>query len=154
MSLEKESRLKINHSEGRERSLESKDKQTEELEKKMGARERVEKMSHEVKSTQKQMQNIVTNMQQVMGAVAAIRKQLQLDEADTNIPSVHQDQKTVQLLQKKLANLNDRLQDLRLVLLQEEKEQIREAKSFLSEEELQTAALKRVEDILGNLGIA
>lgn len=154
MFFEKESRLKINRKEDQESGVESsKERQIDDLEKKMGARERVEQVTHEVKHTQKQMQNIMLNMQQVVRAVATIRKQLQLDETDANIPSLTHDQKVTESLQKKLFSLKSQLDSLRLVLLKEEKEQLRKENPHLSEKELEHVAQSTVEDILKRLNV-
>ena len=74
MSFESENELRRNRSEGREIGVEAnKEKQAEEMEKKMGAKERAEKTVREVRTTQQQAQRVMGSMQQVVKAVAAIR---------------------------------------------------------------------------------
>ena len=151
---ENELRRRAKTAEGRELGVEnSKESREQEELKKMAARERAEKTSREVKHTQKQMQNIMANMQQVIKAVQAIRQQLDLTEPDENIPSVARDQKNLQILQSKLADLTGQLADLRLALFQEELKEVEKDGGGWSEEEKQAEAKKRVEEILKKLGL-
>lgn len=141
-----------NYAEGAELSAESKEKGQEEAEKKMAARERVEVVSKEVKSTKQQIQNIMGNMQTVVKAVAAIRAQLQLAQND-NIPSVKQDQKTLEALKKKLAGLRGELKDLRGALLVEERKSAQEQNPDWSAEQIDATANKQVEGLWAELGL-
>lgn len=150
-----ELRRRSNVAEGREVSVESSKEGQENQElKKMGAMERVEKTSREVKSAQKQMQNIMANMQTVVKAVQAIRQQLELTEPDENIPSVARDQKNLQALQKKLANLTGQLGDLKQVLLKEEYNEVKKEHSNWSEDQIKQESEKRVSVILEKLGLS
>jgi hypothetical protein len=154
MSFEKESEnlARRNRSESTESGFESKEKQDEALEKKLGAKERMEQVTHEVKTTKQQMQNIVMNMQQVVSAVAAIRAQLNL-KSDTNIPSTEQDQRALEILQKKLQSLSGQLEDLKNALLVEEKRKITEENPGLSQAEVQSRAEDQVSAVLKQLGV-
>jgi len=152
---EEELRKRANAAEGREIGVESNKEGQENQElKKMGAMERAEKTSREVKSTQKQMQNIMANMQQVVKAVQSIRQQLDLTEPDENIPSVARDQKNLQALQKKLANLTGQLGDLKQALLQEEYNDIKIEHSDWSEDQIKQESEKRVSNILEKMGLS
>jgi phenylalanyl-tRNA synthetase alpha subunit len=154
MSFEKESenRLRRNRVEGQELNVESKEKQDEELEKKLGAKERMEQVTHEVKNTKQQMQNIMMNMQQVVKAVAAIRAQLNLNN-EADIPSAKQDQKELELLQKKLQNFKNQLDDLRPVLVEEERVRLAVQYPDLKDHELLDQAEKNVTIMFQKLNI-
>ncbi len=121
MSFEAENERRRNLTEGREIGVEAnKEKQAEEMEKKMGAKERAEKTVREVRSAQQQAQRVMGSMQQVVKAVAAIRAQLQLTTKEgDDIPSVAQDQKVLDQLQKKMFDLKSQLGDLKTALTQE-----------------------------------
>ena len=153
--LENESEVRRkNLAEGREIGAESKEKKEEEAEKRMGAMERAEKVSHEVKSTKKQMQNIVANMQQVVKAVQAIRVQLGLGtNGSQSIPSVQQDQKALEDLKKKLSKLTGQLSDLRTALVHEEGEEMRKAHGDCGEEQINAEAERLAEELLKKLGL-
>ena len=152
---EEELRRRANAAEGREIGVESNKEGQENQElKKMGAMERVEKTSRELKSTQKQMQNIMANIQQVVKAVQSIRQQLDLTEPDENIPSVARDQKNLQALQKKLVNLTGQLGDLKQALLQEEYSDVKKEHGDWSEDQIKHESEKRVSQILEKLGLS
>ena len=122
MSFEQQSeaRLRHNQAEGRERGVENSTEQADEqLEKKLGARERAEQLRRETKTTQQQQQNIMANMTSVVAAVAAIRKQLGLGQSGGSIPSVAQDERSLAAIKKKLAGLRGQLSDLQMALLAE-----------------------------------
>lgn len=136
-----------------ERAEKSQEAQEEDQEaKKMAARERVEVVSREVKTTKQQIQNIVGNMQMVLKAVAAIRAQLQAP-AGGSIPSVEQDKKRLDGLQKKLDGLFGEIGDLKKALLVEERKAVGEEHKGWSAEEIQQEAEKRVGEILRKVGI-
>ena len=139
-----------NVSEGREARMENKEKQPDEQEKKAAARERAEVVSKEVQSTQKQMQNIMANMQQVVKTVQAIRAQLQLSGSGA-IPSVQRDEKNIEILKKKLANLRGELGDLRVALIIELKKDIADNNKNLSDSELDLEAEKQADLIFSEL---
>lgn len=151
---ENELRRRGNAAEGRELGMEKgKEAQENEELKKMAAMERAEKTSREVKSTQKQMQNIMANMQAVVKAVQAIRQQLDITEPDENIPSVARDQQSLKALQKKIASLTGQLEDLRMALFQEEYKEVKQAHGDWPEVQLQQETGKRVVNILQKLGL-
>lgn len=152
--LDSAHRRRINTAEGRDLRVETakEDKEKEEL-KKAAARERAEKTSREIKSAQKQMQNIMANMQQVIKAVQAIRQQLDLTEPDENIPSVARDRRVLDQLQKKLASLSGQLKDLRTALFQEELNEVRQKHGDWLEERLKQEAERLVGARLKKLGL-
>ncbi|EKD43013.1 MAG: hypothetical protein ACD_72C00504G0002 [uncultured bacterium] len=139
-----------NAAEGREVQMENKEKQPDEQEKKAAARERAEVVSKEVRSAKKQMQNIMANMQQVVKTVQAIRAQLQLSDSGA-IPSVQRDEKNIEILKKKLANLRGELGDLRVALIIELKKEIVEKDKNLSESEVDSEAEKLANLIFAEL---
>ncbi|MBU0545706.1 hypothetical protein KKA13_00420 [Patescibacteria group bacterium] len=140
--------------ESRDIGVEARQEKEKEMEKKLGARERVEKVSYEVKSAKKQMQNIIVNMQQVVKAVHAIRVQLGLATGGSQtIPSVEKDKKTLEDLKKKLAKLNGQLSDLRVALVQEEIEEVRKEHSDWNEEQIQVEAEKLADAMIQELGL-
>ena len=152
---ENELRRRANSAESRDVGVEG-NKESEENEelKKMAAMEKVEKTSREVKTTKKQMQNLMANMQQVVKAVQAIRQQLDLVDPDGSIPSVAQDQQSLQLLQKKLAGLTGQMADLRIALFQEEYKEVQKMYRDWTEEQLKQETEKRVVKILEKLGLS
>ncbi len=140
-----------NRTEGQEIAAEAKEKSKDDaLEKAMGARERAEVVSQEVQNTQKQMQNITMNMQQVVKAVSALRAQLALAD-DGKIPSVGQDQKVLSKLQQKMVDLKGQLKDLSQALLIEEKKKIAEENPGMSGEQINAEAEKRATSLLALL---
>ncbi len=141
-----------NASESRELRMENKEKQPDEQEKKAAARERAEVVGKEMKSAQKQMQNIMANMQQVVKSVQVIRAQLQLSD-DGAIPSVQRDQKNIEALKKKLANLRGELGDLRFALIIELKKDIQKNNAGLDDADIQKEAEFQADDLLKRLGL-
>ncbi len=142
-----------NASESRETQVENKEKQPDEQEKKAAARERAEVVSKEVKSTKQQMQNIMANMQQVVKTVQAIRTQLQLS-SNGAIPSVQRDEKNIEMLKKRLANLRGELGDLRVALIIELKKENTQNNKNMSEQELDLVAEKQADKILSELNLS
>jgi len=135
-------------SENQELSSEAKEKQVEEMEKKLAARERAEKVGQEMKTTKKTMQNIMANIQQVLQAVRLIRQQLGLDTSSDDVPSVKRDQQTFEKLKQKLAGLMSQMTDLKLALKNEEITRLRQINSNMSEEELERQAEEAVRNIM------
>ncbi len=149
---QQEEQYRRQHAEGREANYEAKETQDEELEKKMAARERVEKVAQEVKSTKQRMQNIMVNIQQVIAAVRAIRTQLGLDQ-ENEVPVIKKDKKTLEELKNKLTNLLGQVADLKLALENEEVARLRQINPNMSEKQLETEAKKGVAKILNDLGV-
>ena len=149
---QQEEQYRRRHTESRELSIEAKEKE-EELEKKMAAKERAEKVGQEMKSTKKTMQNITANIKQVLLAVRAIRQQLGLDTTSDDVPSVKRDQKTLEQLKQKLAGLMSQMTDLKLALKSEEITRLRQMNADMSEEEMKSMADEAVKNILEKLGV-
>lgn len=153
MSFEQnqENRFGRNRTEGAEIAAESKEKSKDDaLEKAMGARERAEVVSQEVQNTQKQMQNITMNMQQVVKAVSALRAQLALAD-DGAIPSVGHDKQVLDRLQKKMVDLKGQLGDLKKALIIEEQKKIGAENPDMEESQVVEAATKRAASLLSVL---
>ncbi len=143
---------KHNTAEGRELKMENKEKAPDDQEKKAAARERAEVVSKEVKSTQKQMQNIMANMQQVVKTVQVIRAQLQLS-SDGSIPSVQRDEKNIEILKNKLANLRGELGDLRSALVVELKKELIKNNKNLVDQDAKSEAENQADQVLSELGL-
>ena len=138
--------------ESREASFESKESKEGKEDKEMGAKERMEQTVVEVKNTKQRMKNIMVNMQQVLAAVRQIRQQLGLT-GDGDVPAVQTDQKTLDELKKKLAGLEDQMDDLKLALKNEETSQVKQANPNIGQEELESVVEKRVKEVLVQLGV-
>lgn len=105
MSYESEQEL-------RKRSVETREAQVEQRESKEGevdpelqrasAMERVDYLNKEIKSSKKQMQNILLHMQQVTTAIRQLRTQLQLAEDSDDPASVKQDKEKIDQLKKRI----------------------------------------------------
>ncbi len=150
MSFEQipENRFGRNRTERQESTAETKEKSKDDaLEKAMGARERAEVVSQEVQNTQKQMQNITMNMQQVVKAVSALRAQLALAD-DGVIPSVGQDKQVLERLQKKMVDLKGQLGDLKKALIIEEQKKITAENPDMTELQITEEARKRAGSLL------
>jgi hypothetical protein len=152
-SEKNQNRFRRNSVEGAEIGAEAKEKQIEEAEKKMGAKERAETISKEVKTTKNQIQNIVANMTQVIKAVAAIRAQLGLGVKGGAIPSVQKDEKILESLKKKLDGLFGEIEGLKKALVAEEEKAVREEHPDWKPEFIIEEAKKRVGEILKKLDI-
>ena len=132
----------------------NKEKQAEEMEKKMGAKERAEKVTKEVRTTQQQAQRVMGSMQQVVKAVAVIRAQLKLTTKDgDDIPSVAQDQKVLEQLQKKMFDLKSQLGDLRVALTQENVRDLEREHPEWNAEQVRQAAEAMTEEWVRRLGL-
>jgi hypothetical protein len=138
--------------EGAELGFENKGAKEAEAEKKMGAKERMETVSKEVKTTKNQIQNIVANMQQVIRAVALIRAELEL-AGDSDIPAVKEDEHQLDELKKKLAGLNSEVDDLKIALLQEEQKAVKEEYSDWNEEAVLVEAQRRTARVIKKLEV-
>ncbi len=156
MSFESDNEMRRNAAERREAGVEAnKEKQAEEMEKKMGAKERAEKVTREVRTTQQQAQRVMGSMQQVVKAVAAIRAQLKLTTkpGDDSIPSVEQDKKVLEQLQKKMFDLKSQLGDLRTVLTQENARDVEKEHPGWDAAQVQQAAEALTEEWVKRLGL-
>ncbi len=139
-------------SEFRESGFENKESKEKEEDKKMEAKEKMELTIGEVKNTKSRMKNIMVNMQQVLQAVRQIRQQLNLNNNDDDIPAVKSDQKTLDELKLKLADLMTQVSDLKLALRQEEIFRLRQIDPNMSNEELKKRADEAMEIMLMELG--
>jgi len=137
--------------ERREASYESKEtRETEDSEelKAAAALERADYLVGEVKSTKKQMQNIVIHMQQVLAAIRDLRAQLQLQHKDDQGQLLEGDQKRVTVLQQKIQEYRDELLKMKDELVSGFVEQLKNSGSTISETAMRAEAQKMVEDML------
>jgi len=138
--------------EGRESSAElreSKEGEPDEELKKAAAMERADFVIKEVKTSQKQMQNIARHMQEVEQTIRQLRQQLQLAQSNTDPISVVQDKKRIEELKKKISEYVNELENMREDLILEQIEDLRNGSDgALSEEELRKKAMDMIEDMI------
>ena len=148
MSLEKESRYQ-RHLENRENTSEQREGQEDAELKKAAARERVDVLWHEVKSSRQQMQNIVLHIQQVMQLVKELRQQLGLKEQTKEVASVVEDQKRFGELRQKISGYLEEVEKMKGDLIQEQMAELKNGVGVgLSTAELEGKATALVEDML------
>jgi len=82
--------------------------------------ERADFLVKEVKTNQKQMQNILLNIQQVLSLIQQLRAQLQLADDSNEPASVQQDKKRLAELKKKIADYSIELENMREDLTREQ----------------------------------
>ncbi|MEK7644147.1 MAG: hypothetical protein AAB390_02485 [Patescibacteria group bacterium] len=135
--------------ESRETKENGKDKELEAA----AAMERADFLIKEVKSSKKQMQNIVAHMQMVVAAIRQLRAQLQLVQTDDdeNNPSLAKDKKRIDDLKKRIHEYSDEVERMREDLIREQVELLRAAEPKLTKEELNDRAVKMVEDLIGEI---
>ncbi len=135
--------------ESREFGHEQKDKQEEGIGE-AAALERADFLLKEVKTSKKQLQNIVLHMQQVAQAIQQLRQQLQLVQAQDDPASIKQDKKQIEELKKKIAIYADELEKMRGDLVREQMEELSrgEQSSVYSTGELQHKAEEMVAKLL------
>jgi len=109
MSIETEKRINLSERERNYESRESKEGEVDAELKKASAMEKADYLVKEVKSSKKQMQNIVMHMQQVTQAIRQLRAQLQLVQDDDDPASIKQDKKKVEELKLKIKGYGDEL---------------------------------------------
>lgn len=152
MSIESEKSLESARE--KERNYESKESKEAETDKELqaaAALERADFLVGEVKSSKKQMQNIVVHMQQVLAALKALRDQLQISaSADDN--SIVQDKKRVEDLKKKILEYKDELLKMKDELIAAQMEDLQKAHTTLSDVELRDRAEGLVGELLKQIG--
>ncbi|MFH1947345.1 MAG: hypothetical protein ABIJ23_04285 [Candidatus Magasanikbacteria bacterium] len=148
MSLETE---KHNLTE-REKNYESRESKEGEVNaelKKATAMEKADYLVKEVKSSKKQMQNIVVHMQQVTQAIRQLRAQLQLAQDDNDPTSIQQDKKKVEELKLKIKDYVGEVEKMREDLIREEMEELKKGIGVgISEEDLRVKAEESVEKMI------
>ncbi len=130
-------------------SRESKEGEVDAELKKATAMEKADYLVKEVKSSKKQMQNIVMHMQQVTQAIRQLRTQLQLVQDDDDPTSVRQDKKKVEELKLKIKSYGDELEKMREDLIREEMVELEKGIGVgISGDELRKRAEESVEKMI------
>lgn len=149
------------HESHRRRSLEQRELSQEERETKEGesdaelkraaALERADYLNKEIKTSQKQMQNIMLHIQQVTAAIRALREQLQLVGSGDD-PSVARDREKVIVLKQKIVAYQDEIFFMRHDLIREQMEELKNGIGVgMSTDELQRKAEEMVNRMLETL---
>lgn len=106
-----------------ERAVESREKKEAEIDEELktaAARERADYLVREVKSSQRQIRNIILHMREVLVALGQLRAQLQLSAQSTNTASIRQDKKRVEKLKKKIQMYKEELLKMKDDLIAEQ----------------------------------
>lgn len=152
MSIESEKSRELSRE--RERNYESKESKEAETDKELqaaAALERADFLVGEVKSSKKQMQNIVVHMQQVLAALKALREQLQISTS-TEDNSIVQDKKRVDELKKKIADYKDELLKMKDELVVAQMQDLQKLDANMSDVALRERAEKLVNEIMQETG--
>lgn len=114
------------------------------------AMERADLLIREVKSSKKQMQNIVIHMQEVMNAIRQLRAQLQLAQTDDDAknPSVAKDKERIDELKERISKYSDEVLKMKDELIRDQTEILREGDPTMTSETVRQKATQVVEDIL------
>jgi hypothetical protein len=116
---------------------------------KAAAMERAEQFSKEIKSSKKQMQNILLHMNQVTLAIRQLRQQLQLAQDDDDPTSVAQDKEKVAELKKKISYFQDEMINMRHDLIREQVEELKGGfGKGMAEDILEEKATKMVDTMI------
>ncbi len=155
MSFEKERERELRRRslEAREVGVEQKESKEAEVDpelKKAAAMERADYLTKEIKSSQKQMQNILLHIQQVTAAIKKIRQQLQLVE-DGEDASVARDKTKVAELKKQIAEYREEIIKMREDLVREQIAELKNQGVVLSHEELQQKAEQMVDNLINDV---
>lgn len=137
--------------EARERGVESEKTKEGEVDaelKQAALMERADFLLKEVKTSQKQMQNILLNIQQVLNLIRQLREQLRLAGNPNEPSSVIQDRQKVEELKKKIAGYSIELEKMRGDLAREQMEELRKLNNNLSDTELKKKAEEMVEEMI------
>lgn len=111
--------------------------------------ERADFLVKEVKTNQKQMQNILLNIQQVLNLIQQLRAQLQLADDSNEPSSVQQDKKKIAELKKKIADYSVELENMREDLTREQSAELKRGiGAGLSESELNEKAAAMVAEMI------
>lgn len=152
MSFETEQSNIRRSREGRESNAEQRENKEGEVNKELqaaAAMERADVMIREVKSSKKQMQNIVRHIQEVQTAIRNLRAQLQLVQNDEDDASVVQDKKKIEDLRLKIKGYVEELEKMRGDLVREQMEELQNGIGVgMTTEQLQKKAEGMVEELI------
>lgn len=133
------------HREPKAESRESKeDSQFDRELKAAAAMERADFLSREVKTNQKQVQNIMIHLQQVLAAIKTLRAQLDLPISD-EASSVEEDTRRVMNLKKMISEYCAELESLRPELIREQTELLITQNPSLLPSQAEAIALEKIE---------
>lgn len=130
----------------RERNKEIKEADIDAETKIGAAKERADFLIREVKSSKKQMQNILFHMQQVTNAIRDLRAELQLATNQEDPASVRHDQARIDVLREKIKEYSSELMAMKEDLIREEMNSLEEQGFAGSLEERRA----RAEEIVGD----
>lgn len=136
--------------ESREYTHESKEKKEGEKDKELlaaAALERADFLIGEVKSSKKQMQNIMVHMQQVLAAIKALREQLQISNDGADDSSVVRDKKRVDELKDKIGEYKDELLKMKDELIAGYVKELQTTEPTLNSTQMQ----QKAEDLVANI---
>ena len=152
MSFETEAENRRRSREARESSAESREGKEGEVNKELqaaAAMERADIMIREVKSSKKQMQNIIRHVQEVQMAIRKLRAQLQLAQNDDDDSSVKQDKKQIDELMSKIRDYVEELENMREDLVREQMEELKDSMGVgVTIENLKEKAEVMVDDMI------
>ncbi len=147
MTLESENKLLRRE---REPNVEAREgREVDEELKVAAAMERAELLANEVKSSKKQMQNILMHMTQVKQAIKQLRAQLQITATD-DPASVAQDQEAVDKLKKQIAEYLEEIVQMKDELISEQTQML--AEKDVVGADANDMAKRMVEDMIRELG--
>lgn len=110
--------------------------------------ERADILVKEVKTNQKQLQNISLHMQQVMAAIKQLRIQLQIQDDGEDPTSIKHDKQKVDELRKKIGGYIDDLEGMKDEILKDMVHELKKQAYPAPDEELMRIASMRFEKIL------
>jgi len=137
----------------REKNYESKESKEAELDpelKAAAAMERADYLTGEIKSSKKQIQNIVVHMSQVLQALKQLRAQLQLSE-DGDHASLEQDNKRIEELKSKISEHKDELIKMKDELIVGYMNELQKQDATMGESALREKAEQAVDNVLNEL---
>lgn len=119
--------------------------------KQAAAMERADYLNKEIKTSKKQMQNIVLHIQQVTVALRQLREMLKLSDRG-DAPSLLEDKKKVEELKEKISYYKDELVKMKDDLVKEQIEELKNNQtSGMSELELKIKAEEMVEGLIKSI---
>mgnify|MGYP002638859100 FL=1 len=149
MNIEKENKFYSNERERNYESRESREGEIDEELKKASAMEKADYLVKEVKTSKKQMQNIVLHINQVKQAIQKLRAQLDLVEEAVDPNSIEQDKKKVDELKEKISQYKDEIISMREDLIIEQIDILQqENNSNYSDAELRKKAQEKVDQMI------
>lgn len=132
----------------RERTKEVREQEIDPELAKASMMERADILVKEVKTNQKQLQNIALHMQQVMAAIKQLRQQLQIQDDDEDPSSIQHDKEKVEQLKKKIGEYIADLEGMKDAILRDLVLDLKKQKYPASDEELQRIAEMRYNKII------